>query len=272
MVRNVKKRLIIISVYLALSLLLTFGLYNLLKPEETCLDKIKNQNEENIDCGGVCSACQKIVAQNLIVGQGGYLDSGTPGQYDFWGEVSNPNNTFGSRTFHYEIIFRDSSGNVSGRKSGDSFILPAEKKYIIENNILVSDPASVEFVVSSPEWVEFNQYYERPNLKIVNKNYQEISSGTGFSEVVGLLKNESPFDFDLIKIKIIIREPGGKIIALNSTEMRTVKSKQEREFRAMWPKKFSGNVSNVEAQADVDVFNSQNFLKAYSVGQKFQNY
>ena len=112
--------------------------------------------------------------------------------------------------------------------------------------------------------------YEKPDLKIINKTYNEISSGVGFSEAKGLLQNRSQFDFAIIKIKIIVRDSANKIIALNATEMRTVKSLEDRDYRAFWLGRFPGEVANVENQIEVNVFDSESFAKRYFKSEKFQ--
>lgn len=259
-------------VYLIIIALVSLFFYMILKPKETCSDKIKNQNEEGVDCGGVCSKCQAIKAENIKVGNKGYIDSGVEGKYDFWAEISNPNNIFGSQNFQYKVLFKDAGGNIAGERNGQSFILPGDKKYIIENNVLAKNPASAELSISDVKWNEFSTDYEKPLLDVVNKNYNEISSGTGFSEAKGLLKNESPFDFSVIRVKVLLKDDAGKIVALNSTEMNAVKSREEREFRVFWPTRFSGKVSNIEAQSEINVFDSQNFLKRYFKEQQFQQY
>jgi len=262
MEKRFAKRLVIVLIYLILLALIAFVVYSAMKPKETCFDKIKNQKEEDVDCGGTCVPCKKIVTQDLTVTDKGLVESGRQGTYDFWAVVSNPNNSYGTKLFQYEIKIKNSSGSVVSERNGTGFILPGEHKYIVENN-LESDAVSnsLEFNILKTEWVEFNNYYEKPNLKIVNKNYNPISSGAGFSEAIGLLKNESPYDFSIIKIEVILKDASGKIVALNSTEMRTVKSGEEREFRAFWPVSFPGDVQNVETQADVNIFESDAIIK-----------
>lgn len=259
------KRFIIILIYLALLALISFTIYKALLPEETCSDKVKNQNEEDVDCGGVCAPCRKISAEDLKVENRGYVENERPGKFDFWALVSNPNNLFGAKSFQYEIKFKNSSGEIVSQRDGFGFILPGERKYIVENNLdCANAPNSIDFAISKTEWVEFNGYYEKPDLNIVNKNYSQVSSGTGFSEASGLLKNKSPFDFNVIKVQIVLKDADEKVIALNSTEMRTVKSGEERDFKALWPNRFSGDVAYVDAQAEVNVFESENFLKNYT--------
>ena len=54
------KRLVIIFVYLVIISAVGTGLYFLLRTQPTCGDKIQNQGEEGIDCGGPCGRCESI--------------------------------------------------------------------------------------------------------------------------------------------------------------------------------------------------------------------
>lgn len=258
-----RKKYIIISVYAILFLLIIFSLYFMFKPKETCFDGKQNQNERGIDCGGVCQKeCNLIRAQELTIGKIGIVPSGITGKYDFYAKISNPNAVFGNKNFTYEINLKDESGGIIATKKGSGFILPAEEKYIVENNIeSPSVPFSEEFKILSSDWVKFEDYYEKPDIQIINKNYSEISGGTGFANAQGLLRNRSPFDFDSIKVQIILKDSDGNVLALNSTQMQTIKAGEDRDFKAFWPSSFPGTVSTMETQAEVNIFNSEAFLK-----------
>lgn len=266
------KRSIIIFIYILLLSFFAWVIYLLFSPAKaTCADKIKNQDEENVDCGGVCGPCEKIETQDLIPRGVELVESGTQGEADILGEIENPNSNFGSKKFEYQFDFKDAAGNVFFSKMGESYILPGEKKYIIENNVAIPQkPDVLKLKILSSDWIEFNDFYEKPQMKIINKQYNETNSGPVFGEALGILKNESPFDFNLIKIKVILRDAADKILALNSTEMRTVKSGEEREFKVLWPNKFSGAVAKMEVQSEVNIFDSQSFFDRYYKPQKFQ--
>lgn len=271
MLKATRKRIIIGIAYLAIFSGIGFGWHYFFGPEATCSDGIKNQNEEDVDCGGVCAACQKIEAKPLEIGETGILDSTISDQYDFYALVSNPNSVYGSDSFAYSVKLKDGSGNVITEKKGSSYILPGDSKYVVETNVAaVSRPSSVEFSIVATDWVEFMSYYERPDIRIVNKTYNEIASGVGFSEATGLLKNGSPYDFASISVKVILKDASGKAIAINSTEMRTVKSGEDRDFRLTWPNRFQGTVSEMIAQPEVNVFSSEAFAQKYFKSQQFQ--
>ncbi|MCX6765649.1 MAG: hypothetical protein NT136_01655 [Candidatus Moranbacteria bacterium] len=270
MTRNYK-RLIIIAVYLVIFFLVGLLIYQMTKPAPTCFDGKKNQREEGTDCGGPCAPCKKVfMAQPLAVAEKAFIYGG-PGRYDVMTKISNPNSEYGSPDFSYEFILKDSSGKEIDRRSGKGFILPAETKYIIESNLEAVGPQEVEVIIASTEWAEFSNY-EKPRLDIYNKRYNLISGGVGYSEAYGLLRNDSPFDFNFIKINVILRDSGKKPVALNSTDMRTVNSREQRDFRLLWPFSFPGEVEIVEMEAEADVYNSQNFIKQYLPGGKFQEY
>ena len=261
-----KKRYIIIFVYLAIFFLLGWMIYSWLKPAQTCFDKKQNQNETGVDCGGVCQKqCEKVFqAQDLIIKEAIFVSAG-PESYDVIMKVSNPNNQLGSSEFSYEFKLKDAVGNILAQRSGTSFILPFESKYIIETNLESKNPpAEIEAVATAPKWEEFFGY-EKPELNIYNKRYDLISSGIGYSEAKGLLRNESSFDFDTIKVNVVLRDENGKPVAFNKTEMKTIKAGEERDFRLLWPINFPGEVKGIpEMEAEANVFDSQNFIRQYT--------
>lgn len=274
MERSQKKRLVIIGAYLAIFLLVVFGIYYWQKPKPSCFDNKQNQNEEGLDCGGICAKkCDLVAQQDIVVLGVGFVDSGVANNVDLFGEISNPNQTLGSGNFQYQFTIENSSGVTIANYNGTSFILPGEKKYIIKNNMFVQDvPVKVNLLISKTQWTEANEFYEKPQLSVIYKKYNEISSGVGFFEATGLLKNESPFNFSNIKIAVILKDDKGGIVALNSTEMNTVAAGEDRDFRVYWPSRFPGSVAKMETQAEVNIFNSEAFVKKNFKPQRFQQY
>lgn len=261
-----KKRTIIISVYAFLLVLLIFGIYASFGNDESCLDGIRNQNEDGVDCGGVCEKKNKCVVklrQEIKVEETGFIEGGVAGKADVFGKIYNPNQEFGSSKFSYVFKIKNSEGSVEAIRSGTGYIFPGERKYIAEMNIdfVGEQRRAVELEILNIEWVESANINEKPQLKIVNKNYSEIASGVIFSEASGLLKNESPLDFDSIAVLVVLKNAEEKVVAMNSTKMNTVRSGESREFRAPWPNRFPGEVIAMDVQADVNVFNPESFSR-----------
>jgi hypothetical protein len=266
------KRTIIIAVYLSLLFLAGYFFYTVLKPNPTCFDGKRNQGEEEVDCGGPCRSCVKeIEAQDLRVSEKAFVYGGSK-KYDVMAKISNVNEQYGSPKFSYRFVLKDSGGNILTERVGEKFILPSEEKYLIENNLETeTEPTVLEVDIFDCQWETFFSY-KKPQLNIYNKRYDLIHSPTVFIEAFGLLVNESEFDFNSIKINVVLRDSSGNPLSFNSTEMRTVTSREERDFKLIWPESFPGEVQKIEMETEADVYNSQNFLKRYLKEGRYQEY
>jgi hypothetical protein len=267
-----RKRIIIIAIYVAIFFGVAFLIYLIAKPAPTCTDKKQNQGEQEIDCGGPCKACEeKPNLSPISLLETAFVPSGQ-GKYDVVAKIQNPNNGYGSSNFSYRFTLKDGNGNTLIDKTGTDYILPSETKYIIETGLdSNTEPQNINFSIDNLVWTKFSGY-EKPQLNIYNKSYNLLSDGVGFSQVYGLLRNESSFDFNTIEVNIVLRDEASKIAALNKTTMNTVDSGEERDFKLIWPASFPGDVQNVESEANADVFNSQNFINKYLQGGKYQQY
>lgn len=269
------KQYVIAAVYFVLAVLLsTVIYYAFIKAPETCFDGRQNQDEIGIDCGGVCAAVCKevIVGEDLQVKEMTFVPGGE-NRYDVLGKIYNPNDEIGASAFAYTVSLKDSGGAVLASRTGKSYILPQENKYILELNLeTAAVPSSVSFEISDMEWTRFSGYQAKPTISIYQKRYGQISSGAGFGEAYGLLSNESPYDFRSIIVRVILRDESGKPLAFNTTEMRTVQASEERDFRLIWPSAFPGTVAKVEMEVDADVYHSDNFIRQYLPGGKFQEF
>lgn len=269
------RQIVIVSVYILLFITLSIGVYYaFLKPPETCFDKKQNQDERGVDCGGVCTlVCEEhILGQDLEVTETA-LVSGGNGQYDAFVKVHNPNDEVGASLFTYVFELKSATGQTVATRSGESFISPQESKYLFELNLETSTvPTSVIVRFTVSKWERFSGYHEKPVINIYQKRYNVISSGAGFGEAYGLLANESPYDFRSIVVKVILRDGNGTVLAFNTTEMRAIVSREERDFRLVWPSSFPGTVERVEMEVEADVYHSDNFIRQYLPSGKFQEF
>lgn len=269
------KRFVVASAYFVSIVLLGIGTYYaFFKAPETCSDAKQNQDEQGVDCGGVCTAVceEKVTGENLQLTEVAFVPGGN-GRYDVLGKVYNPNDVIGASSFTYMVELKDTAGKVIASRGGKSFILPQESKYVLVLNMESSvPPAAASVRVNETEWARFSGYQEKPAVNIYQKRYDKISSGAGFAEAYGLLSNESPYDFRSVIVKVILRDGEGKPLAFNMTEMRTVQSHEERDFRLVWPSAFPGTVEKVETEVDADVYHSDNFMRQYFPGGRFQEF
>lgn len=267
-----RKRLFVASTYIVIVFLVGWIINVMRQPAPTCSDGVKNQDETGVDCGGVCGACavERLQPDNLDIQETALVYGGVD-TYDVLAKIVNPNPEDGAESFDYDFILKDDQGNVLAERKGRSFILPGETKYLLATQLSSGSlPKKIALEISNIQWKYFTGgYQDRPVINVYSKRYDRITSGVGFGEATGLVVNESPFDFVNVRVNIVLRDGNGKPIAVNYTEMQTLKSAEKRDFRLTWPTGFPGDVASMEAEAEADVYHSDNFVKRYFPNTQF---
>jgi len=264
------KRLTIVSVYLLIFLVLGTGGYMAFKPQPSCFDGKQNQNEEDIDCGGICAlACmEEIVGNDLLVREITFIPTGE-GKYDIVARIFNPNNDIGAARFRYSLFLKDTNGKELVRVSDVNFILPQETKTLLALNLESAElPAKAVIELSNFEWQRLRGYQAKPELNIYSRRYVEKPDETVFGAVTATIVNDSLFDFRTVKLKVVLRDTAGVPLAANQSEMQTVTVGREQDIRIVFPGSFAGSVSQVEIEAEANIYDSENFLKRYKVPKR----
>lgn len=264
-------------VYILILILLGAGAYFLFfKKTPTCSDKIQNQGEQGIDCGGPCTlSCEHLTIKDLQTDWVKFTEF-KDGYYDLAAKIANPNPNFGLARFKYVFKIFDEAGNVLKEQTGSSFILPGQsEKYLIENNIfLEKKPASVKLEIEKPSFASW-QKTEIPLPGLFVKNWQSefLADRPGVFQVSGVIKNPSPYNFDVIWIYVILFDSQRDIIGLNKTQARTVLAGEERYFSVLWTAPLPGQASSVKVMTpETNILAPDNFLQIKGETEKFQEY
>ncbi len=273
---RLRKQLIITLIPIIVLGLIGFGVYwRYWRPLPSCFDKIQNQGEESVDCGGPCIPCERLTIKDVQVEWVKFLRL-EDNRYDLVARISNPNPNFGLAKLNYIFKIYNSTGQDIKEQRGNSFILPGQEKYLIEGNISVSESiADIELTVeksSNEDWQKINADYRLPNIYVLNKEFKSLTNQPGVSQASGVIKNDSAFDFDNIVVSIILFDSSGGIVGVNKTEAHTVLAGEERYFSALWFTPINGQVASLEMQADTNLLSDENFIQKYGVPEKFQEY
>ncbi len=266
------RRIVIASIFFSFNALFWVGVYYaFLKTPETCVDNTQNQDEQGVDCGGVCAnACFVAMVGKDLQSQGTSFVLGGENQYDVVAVLKNPNDDIGASAFFYTFELKDRGGQVLVSRTGKSTILPRAEKKLMELNLETTGiPTSAVLTVHDVTWERSTDYKEQPRVNIYQKRYEQLSAGFGFGKAYGRLSNESPYDFRSISIYVSLYDSAGKLLALNKTRQDTIKAGESRDFELVWPTPFPGVVDRVEMEVDADVYNSENFVKQYFPGSRY---
>lgn len=250
------------------------AVFYIFRTEPTCTDKIQNQGEEKVDCGGPCQKCPEIPKiENAKILERKVIPSGS-NRYDALVKIENPNSLFGIENLEYTFNFLDASGRVIGQEGGTSFLLPAEKKYVFAFNVdLEEKPGSLDFKINSYKWQKFSGY-EAPNIATYQKEFNFISGGPGFAQLKLKIRNKSGYDFRKITSRAVLRDRQGEPVAINETNNNDVRINEEREVIFHWSEPFSQDidVQNIETEEEANVFSDENFMKKYGSPGQYESY
>lgn len=210
---------------------------------ESCFDGKLNQNEEQTDCGGLCAECQENLSNPKIIWAKVFKVE--ENLYDLAAEIENLNVNYGSEALPYIFKVYDSKNSLILEKRGRSYIMPREKKYIIEVVSLDKAPAKIDIKFSNIEWKKF-KILESINLPIFNSRL-DLKGKDGYAAYAeGTVYNQTRFDLGAVDIAIVIKDLKGSPVAVNKTQKNTVKSGERRFFEVVWSSSFTNDESKVK--------------------------
>lgn len=249
------KQIIIGLVYFLIFALIAAGVYFFyFRPEPTCFDNKQNQGEEQIDCGGPCPSCELRTLQNLKVLWVKALETQEQ-HYDLAARIHNPNQNYGASSFHYRFNLYDLNNQLIATEEGTDFILPREKKYLVAIKIPAEGSvAKISLEIDKDiQWVKAHDY-QAPEVEIFDKKYEVLKEDLIFSRASGRVKNFGHFDYKNVRLVVLLFDSDSEPVAVNLINIDFLAAGQERYFSAPWFFEIFGEVSVIDAESQVNLY------------------
>ncbi len=261
-----RKQLSILIVFLTILLAIGLGIYFLIIPQgATCYDGAQNQGEEGIDCGGPCGPCPKprpikIISEDFIPTEGN--------NFDLVAKVENSNRNWGAELLDYKFNLY-SNGQLIGSKQGNTYVLPDETKYIVEQKFFSEDEiTSISLELSNTIWQNLKDFSEL-QLRVRNAGYEQID---GKLRLTGNVENKSSYNLDTVEILGLLFDENQNIIAAGKTTVNTFLMTETRSFVIEWPYQIEKEIHSFEVKVYTDVFEDDNFMKVHATPERFREY
>lgn len=267
--KRLAKQFFIGVIYLIIFALLAYGVYTaFFKVVSTCTDGIQNGKEVGVDCGvqAGCEPCEEAIKPiNIISSQLIKIDEG---DYDFVVQVNNPNTELGSSRVDFDLIYKTGTG--AEKVIPDFFyIAPGQTKYIVRQRVQIEDIASAEIKIKNAAWSKLDIATEPVNF-IVKRDYALVDADGIYSQILGSVYNPSNYDLSNVDLAVVLYDESNKIIAVNRTDIKTLNSQSERQFKVFWTKPFMGTYYRADVEATTNLFDNSNFIKAHGSTEEFQ--
>ena len=239
------------------------------RPQASCFDAMQNQNEQGVDCGGMCAnICKKEPRYPAIFLIRADVFSVQERAYDVVAELENKNTDFGALSFGYEFKLVTASGTVVASRRGMSYALPRERKFIIEQRLEAPEPvASVTLAVFEEQWVELSDF-PRLTLVVRDRMVQALAPGAYESGVKasGVVVNRTGLDIASVDLVVLVRNAAGSIIGVGATDVRTFKDGEQRAFEVQWPHMRAEEIERADFEVYTNMLANENFLSRYGIG------
>lgn len=209
----------------------------------TCADGNKNQNEEEIDCGGKCDPCPRNLSEPIALWTRFFKKNDKENTYDIAAFVKNPNLEWGSKNLNYSFKLFNQDNILIIEKNGKTFINPGEQFIIFENaiNAQKAEPYRATITI---EPVKKWQYFAgklKPQF-LITKNKFNRQSSTLETEI----KNNSEFDARDIYLTAKLINKDGNVFAVSETKIDSLSAEEKSEAFFTWQKIFSDEPSQIE--------------------------
>ena len=251
--RRFLKQLLYGFFYLAIWALIALGVYLIyFRTAPTCIDGIKNQEEEDVDCGGPCAECFLRDIKPLQVIQPQLFEAGE-GATTILAEVRNPNLGFAAPVFGYDLNFYNAQGQKIFASSDESFIYAGEIKTIVFPALEADfgDVFKTEFIPQNIVWVP-SADFPKPDLEY--RETRTVRDGAGFS-VSGVILNKSTYAVKQATVAAALINRNGLLVNASKTTASNLAPSEERFFKLFVP------VFAVEAE-NIDLSQTRIYIEA----------
>ncbi|MGB8815967.1 MAG: hypothetical protein WCC74_01880 [Minisyncoccia bacterium] len=219
-------------------------LYFIFSTTPTCFDKVQNQNETGIDCGGVCEQlCRaEYVAPNLLWTRWSKIKA--TGLYSIIAYLENPNIGVGSDGVNYDFRVYDRAGVLLGERLGRTSI-PSNKDFAVfedQFNLYDKIPARVDFVFTENiPWKKLQSKEE--SITVISKSPSNMDIKPKVDFVVKNASLSAIYDIEFVGI---LYDIDGNAIAFSKTKIDKIEGQSEKNAVFTWPEPFNKDIYKIE--------------------------
>ena len=208
-------------------------------PEQTCFDKTQNQDEEDVDCGGICTPSKEHV-RDFAVFWTRFFKIREEGAYDIVAFVENRNQFYAAKNIRYAIKLYDKENILRSVKEGRSCANAGERFVIFEPNFGVRNriPARAILDIREVDWITKES---KPLPVDILKKDLFLSETPPRVEI--LVKNKVAEIFKNVEATAILYDVSGDAVGASRTVLNTLDIQEEARLNFTWPQPIPQAVS-----------------------------
>jgi|AntRauTorckE6833_2_1112554.scaffolds.fasta_scaffold03753_6 hypothetical protein len=213
-------------------------------PDPTCFDGIQNQNEERVDCGGLCErVCQDPLADIDVVWSRSFLVSDSI--YNSVAYIENPNSDLIAKDVPYKFRIYDKDNILITERRGVTDLFSQSKTAIFISGIDTKNRMvgrTVFEFLEPPYWEE--SLYTDVQFGIENRDL-DLSSDPELSLDV-INKNTRSFR-DVVLVAFIYNN-SGEAVHVSQTVVDNLDLQESESVIFTWREKFPGDDDSYQTE------------------------
>ncbi len=242
---SAKRKIVYISILIVLfGTPLALYINKKMQKVPTCFDRIQNQNERGVDCGGICRiACFDHVKQDPDIqwSRAYYVAKGT---YNLVAYIQNPNLDYISQPTRYVFKVYDDRNSLIATREGVVGIPTSKIFPIFEPTINTGEaiPKTVTFEFMEPVvWIEYFGF--KPELEVVEQRFSRQDTSP---KLEAKIVNKTLNTFvDVEVIAIVYNEEGNGMLS-SRTFIDRIGDKGTVDVVFTWPEAINFTPSKIE--------------------------
>ncbi len=238
-----RKSIYIIGTLLVFLFALALPLWYVTYKAPSCTDRLQNQGELGVDCGGPCTLLCKANALDLIVHwQRAFKVK--DGVYNTVSYVENPNLDSGVEKIAYRFKLYDSDNLLIYERRGDTFVPPKKIFGIFESNIVTGSRVPVRTLfefLDSPIWK--TDFPKEPALVVNNKL---LSTEDGLPRLTASLQNLTDNAVYNTEVVALLYDALDNALASSRTVVDSVSKGGVTPLVFTWPEPLEKPASRIE--------------------------
>lgn len=227
---QVRRQLAYFGVFALVIVAIVGGLIWFLWPSGTCFDNRQNQNEESVDCGGVCEKkCLGRVEDVRVIWTRFFeIESGF---YDVTALVDNPNTIAGAKEIVYRFKLHDKNNILIAIREGRTFINPQERFAIFETRIRTLErlPVRASIEIDPISWERLD--FSKPDISSFGYNLVREP----FGRLEATIRNNEIFEVENLEFVALLLDKSENAIAVSRTIVASLADGSEKRVGFTWP-------------------------------------
>jgi len=228
-----QRQLLYLLIAILILVAVAVGGFFYFKPQATCFDDKKNQDELGVDCGGVCGSCLGETKEIITLWSNVFpLGNGV---YEIASLVRNPNFFAGLPQVKYTFKLYDDNNILIAVREGKTFFNPNEDYLIFETGISVGErtPRRVFIEFDNLNWKRIER--ERLQIAVSEKSFDNSI----FPILKARITNKTLSIASDIEAAAILFDDEDNAIGVSVTRVGALSSESSQLLSFTWPHQFT---------------------------------